>query len=475
MRFRGGYNIRLQGRPNGAIKVMPEPEKLYLRLGSRRFAFSEVCVEEGQSVNQGQVLAKDPDNYGVPLLAPRCGTVRLGAVEGHIVLEDVHKGDKHADLSGGEQSHIVQEMGQAGIKRYKLLMLGAWQFFEDAYTGQVPDPIGIPQAVVVSTLSLEPYTARGDAQLHNRLLRFTKGLEHLQNLLEYQPIYLVMPDINSDFAQRVREQIRGYAWVKLIEVPLRYPYDDFNILARSLGLKKEAGAVWGLRTEGVLAADRALTVGKSCTVRIVSIGGPGVNSPIHLKVMAGYPIELIKQRYVSDGPVRIIDGGILRGQNIEAQSGGLDTECRGLTVLGEHTEREFLGFVRPGWDRKCYAACYLSSLRHKFGERLNTAVRGEVRPCISCNYCAQVCPAGILPHLIHKYLYSDLIDEARQVRVDLCVKCGLCSYLCPSKLELREQFIEAQGLIEQERQEAEAEEQRRLQEEAQRESEKEQV
>ena len=88
MRFRGGHNILLQGRPDGMIKLMPEPEVLYLPLVSRRFSFGEVCVEEGQQVNGGDVLARDPENYSIPLLAPRAGRVRLNAKEGYIVLED---------------------------------------------------------------------------------------------------------------------------------------------------------------------------------------------------------------------------------------------------------------------------------------------------------------------------------------------------------------------------------------------------
>jgi Na+-translocating ferredoxin:NAD+ oxidoreductase RnfC subunit len=58
-----------------------------------------------------------------------------------------------------------------------------------------------------------------------------------------------------------------------------------------------------------------------------------------------------------------------------------------------------------------------------------------------------------MPHLIHKYLYRDLIEEANQARVDLCVECGLCSFVCPSKIELGKQFIEAKCAIEKEKEE----------------------
>ncbi|UCC97817.1 MAG: 4Fe-4S dicluster domain-containing protein [Phycisphaerales bacterium] len=453
MKFRGGYNILLKGKPEGAVKVMPEPKVLYLPLRSERFTFSEVLVKDGDRVNGGDALARDPDNHDVPLLTPRAGTVRLKALENHIVLEDVAHRDEHADIAEEEMSHIAQEMGAGGIKRYKLLSLGAWQFFYDAFTGALPDPLGTPQAIIISTLSLEPFVTRGDVLLHKRLLNFTRGLEHLQSLLEYQPIYLAMPDVSSEFANLVRNQIRGYAWAKMLEVPLTYPYDNFAILARRLELRRDKGPIWGVRTEGVLAVDRALTMTKPCTVRIVSVGGMGVNGPAHLKVVPGYPIERIREKYVFEPAARVINGGVLTGRAFTAEDVGIDAECRGITVLPELREREFLGFIRPGWSRSSYSDCFLSSMRKRFAERLTTGMRGEERPCVACNFCEEVCPAGIMPYLVHKYLYADLIEEAEQARVDLCVECGLCSYVCPSKIDVRKQLIEAKVLIEKEKEE----------------------
>jgi Na+-transporting NADH:ubiquinone oxidoreductase subunit A len=432
---------------------VPEPKVLYLPSRSERFAFGDVQVKEGEKVKAGDILAKDPDNHGVPLLAPRAGTVRLSAAENHIVLEDIAQLEEHADMTEEEIQHIEKEMGLAGIKRYKLLTLGAWQFFYDAFTSELPDPLGTPQAIIVSTLSLEPFMARGDVQLSRRLLNFTRGLEQLQSLLEYQPIYLAMPNIRSEFANLIRNQIRGYAWVKMLEIPLRYPYDNFAILARRLDLKASSGPVWAVRTEGVLAADRALTATKPCTVKIMSIGGPGVTTPTHLKVMPGYPIRQIKERHALEPDARVLNGGIFTGEILPEEALGVELECRGLTVLPEQKEREFLGFIRPGWDRRSYSNSFLSALRKDFGERLTTALRGEHRPCVACNYCAEVCPAGIMPYLIHKYLYADLLEEAEEARVDLCVECGLCSYVCPSKIDLRTQLVEAKDLIAKEKEE----------------------
>lgn len=457
MKLKGGHTPRLAGRPSAAVEVMDEPRVLHLPLGSRRFRFREISVEEGQRVGPGRVLAKDPANFDVPMLAPRGGTVRLEAVEKHITLEDVVKEPEEPYDPDEDLAHVRRDRDSGGTKRQKLLMLGAWQFFQDAHTGALPDPFGTPRAVIVSSVEREPFLARGDVQLRKRLSSFTRSLEHLQSLLEYQPIYLVLPHVESAFGEEVREVVRGHAWVKPVVIGAVYGLDNFGVLARFLGLKSDPEkSVWAVTVAGALAVDRALTLSRPSTVRIVSIGGPAVKSPTHLRTVPGYPLEEMVRSRVDEGPVRVINGGILTGETVSGSQKGLDVECSGLTVLPEHTEREFLGFARPGSDRRSYSACFLSALGKPFAERLTTALRGEVRPCVSCGYCEEVCPAQIMPHVIHRALYEDDLEEAERARADLCVRCGLCSYVCPSKIELRKEIVAAQERIAQELQVEEA-------------------
>jgi len=198
-RFRGGYDILLVGRPSQEVEVLPEPERLCLPLESRRFRFTEVCVEEGRRVRPGDVLARDPQNFSVPLPAPRAGTVRLAAAEGHVVLEEpVHLPEEPYDEEE-HAPHVPHGVGSSGIKRYELLMPGAWQFLEDAGTGALPDPFSTPRATIISTVRLDPSGVRGDVPLHKRLMSLTRGLEPLQVLVEYQPIFPTLPDNAAEY------------------------------------------------------------------------------------------------------------------------------------------------------------------------------------------------------------------------------------------------------------------------------------
>jgi len=447
MKLQTHFNILLQGKPSPTVEVLPEPEVLYLPLRTRRFTFSHICVAENQPVQPGQVLARDLDNHSLPLLAPRAGTAQPNMSDNHIVLQDITPQKQEPYDPRQDEEHVAKDINSVDAQRDKLLMLGAWQFFYDAHTQSLPAPAATPHAVIVSTIQLEPFAGRGDVQISNNLSSFTRGLEHLQSLLEYQPIYLVMPQYHSELADRVHEAIRGYAWAKIIKVPLRYPRDNFALLARSLGLQRRPDSpVWALRTEAVLAIDRALTFSLPCTNRIVSLAGPAVRTPIHLQLTPGYPLKEILQGRIHTGPTRIIDGGVLTGRTIEDQK-GLDCECTGLTVLAEQVDRELLGFTRPGSERRSYSRCFVSALRRAFRERLTTGMRGELRPCIACGFCEEVCPAGIMPHLIHKLLYQSELEEVEQARVDLCIGCGMCSFVCPSKIDLRDQFLRAQAAI----------------------------
>jgi Na(+)-translocating NADH:ubiquinone oxidoreductase A subunit len=453
MKLCGGYDIKMAGRPAVEIESPVEPKELFLPRFSCRFRFSELCIGDGQHVRRGQVLARDPGNHGVPLLAPRDGTAHLDLEKEHIVLRGLSANPPEALETPEAPAHISRELGSVGMKRYKLLTLGAWQYMFTAHNGALPDPFGSPQAVLVSTLRLDPFLARGDIQMKTMLSNFTRGLEQLQSLLEYQPIYLVLPKVATAFAEQVREAVRGYAYIKPVQVPLRYPFDHFKILAKALGLSHDdEHPTWALRVGGILAMDRSLTMSLPCDTKVISIGGSGAIAPTHLTVMPGYPIKELLSARIAAGPVRIINGGALTGQAIGPEQLGIDVECAGLTLLSEHVNREFLGFVRPGSDRRSYSRCFLSALRRPMPERMTTAVRGERRPCVACGFCEEVCPVGIMPHLLHKLIYQNDLDAVERARLDLCIACGLCSFVCPSKIALGEEFRQTAETIRQEHQ-----------------------
>ncbi|MBM4091464.1 MAG: 4Fe-4S dicluster domain-containing protein [Planctomycetes bacterium] len=441
IKLRGGYNIRMTGRPAGRVAALTDPAVLLLPQRSRRLRFNQVLVKNGQDVRCGDVLAVDSTHFDLPLLAPRDGTVRLRVHRGHIAIENPAVGPSRvAPVAADESSYDP--------RRKLLVDLGAWSFLFDAHTDAVPDPGQQAVAAIVATARFEPYAGpRGDVQLAQSFEAFLRGLDLLATLVD-GPLYVAVPDVRGELARRLRQAISGKPRIETVPIPRRYPMDHFNVLARALNLAPCRGRpVWGLRTEGILAIDQAFSHRAPIVERLIAVGGSGVVEPVHVRAPLGYPLDALLAGRVTDRPRRVIDGGILNGDAVDARQLGLGVEAAGLTVLPEPARRELFGFVRTGLDRISYSNCFLSLLRPRYVEPLTTALRGEHRPCIGCGFCEELCPAGIMPHWIHKLVYQNALEEIDRSGSDRCVACGLCSYVCPSKLDLRQEILDANAAI----------------------------
>jgi len=465
---RGGFNVPAAGLPPAGVEEPPATDRLLVPLTSRRFTFTDVRVDDGQSVSAGQVLAVDPDRYDVPLLAPASGTARLSEAEGHVVLVGLGAGSAAGEalLRGGPD-----DRGSSATTS-RLVELGVWQFLSDARTGEVVDPDAAPAGIIATALRLEPFLAGGEAQLRGALDRLARGLTSLAALAPDAPLFVVVPDCDDPLASELRETAVALKGAHVVVVPLRFPFDEPAHIARVAGLPSGLDdVVWALRAEGVLAVDAALNEGRPATERVVSVAGPAVGEPVHVRAPLGYPVEGLLHGRLCRQPARVVNGGLLTGETLAPGQLGLDCECAGLTVLAEPTRQTLVSFARPGVSRRSYSRTFVGTLRTDMAMRYRAALSGELRPCISCGQCTDVCPAGILPGVIHKHLYADRIEEAQRLRVDLCIGCGLCSFVCPSKIDLRRQLLAAAGELREEArtiraEQAAAEEAARLAEES---------
>jgi Na+-transporting NADH:ubiquinone oxidoreductase subunit A len=422
MKFVGGYDVQLEGQPSTSLAKQADPEVLHIPLFSRSFNFSNLLVEAGTTVTPGQVLAEDPDNFSVVLLAPVGGTVNLEAAEYHVTLEN---------LSGSVGDAI--EKIDSGDARQNLLRLGVWSFMKQLGSGRVPDPTAAPDTLIIPICRFEPFYPSPEVVLKGRLEEFGSGLARLHEALLKPQIHLVVPEGAAGVAAQLDELASGNSdWLNLFEVPENYPFENPALVAQLLELDPDT--VWSMDAQAVLGAEQALGKNIPYTTRIISIGGPAATEPCHTRVMTGYPLSLLVTAPDEGVYLRLIDGGTLTGKAIGGGQRGFDAECVALNVLQENTEREVLAFVQAGFAKQSYSKTFASIFKPLFKENMNTALRGESRPCVFCGYCEDVCPAGIIPHLVYRYLDNDRSEDAYRVGLDQCVECGLCSYVCLSKI-----------------------------------------
>jgi Na+-transporting NADH:ubiquinone oxidoreductase subunit A len=373
--------------------------------------------------------------------------VNLTKAPGHITIENLEPETTKSNPKWPEKFEIPPAAEEKEKTLKNLLRKGAWQFFSNAFTGEVADPTQSPQAIIISTVNLEPFSVRGDAQLEARLQDFLRGIEMLQPFLEYQPVWMVFPVSRSELGKKIREFARGKAWIRLHEIERTYPNDNERLLAKSLGLKAKDGQVWSVKTEGILAVNTALSHDMPATNRIFAVGGPSVAKPSHMIAIPGYPVDSLMEQVGLTEASRLVNGGVLTGTEIGEANKGLDSESLSITAIPTSYKREVLAFTMPGFGKRSYSNTFASMLRPKLRERKPAILYGEVRACINCGYCNEVCPAGILPSAIHKAFYANDFENYEKLRPDLCIECGLCSYVCTAKIELRKEIIEVKESI----------------------------
>jgi Na+-transporting NADH:ubiquinone oxidoreductase subunit NqrA len=138
------------------------------------------------------------------------------------------------------------------------------------------------------------------------------------------------------------------------------------------------------------------------------------------------------------------------GPAITDLSTPIDQDFSQIICVPERDDRRFLAFVHHGLNSDSYAKAFLSSLLASKKEA-DTNVRGEQRPCISCNYCQDVCPVGLIPHLLHRHVEREIIEEGLlTLRIFDCIDCNLCSYVCPSKIPVAEHIKMGKARLEEE-------------------------
>ena len=68
-------------------------------------------------------------------------------------------------------------------------------------------------------------------------------------------------------------------------------------------------------------------------------------------------------------------------------------------------------------------------------------------PCIGCNRCEPVCPAGLAPRELLWLTRAGKWDGALDLGLDRCIECRLCDRACPSGIPLARLFEDGKRVL----------------------------
>ena len=434
IRIHKGYDLPISGEPSRELVRAATPDRVASLPERIPFVKPRLAVKQGDTVKIGSILFEDKRNPEVKFLSPGGGIIQqINFGKRRLVKEIVIK------LDGEEKREAFEAYADAdigGIKRPDLVSAimrgGCWGLFRVLPFGDIPDKEAEPPSIIVNIDSKEPFQPSPDVYLNEAMDLFRFGVDILKRLSK--KVHLTITDRHA-----ASMQSNGMP-IHIMKGP--YPAGEPGVLLYHTKRHPVENRAWAITGQNLLLLAGLLKQGRYPIERTMVVAGGRACNQRHLATRIGVPLRLVAGESSDEpGRSRFITGGIFSGYPSEKDSylGLFETA---LIVLPEGDEKELFGFARPGLHKPSYSRAFLSALNRE-PLLLDCGMHGEVRACINCGYCSEICAVDILPQFTLKSILAGEVEEALAHGLLDCVSCGLCTYVCPSKINLCENLRQA--------------------------------
>ncbi len=408
---------------NPKIVKVPPPEKAVLILQQKVGGQAKPCVEVGDKVLTGQVIAGTSSQYCVPIHASISGTISAidkqpiphpsGIDAMCITIESdgkdkwVEKEECGADFLSCKPEQIIDKIRSAGI-----VGMGGAGFPTHIKVSSVKNA----NTLVVNATECEPGIMCDDSLMQNYPREIIRGTEILLHACSAKKAIIAIEDdkqeaFNSLLMYNHNDKIT------IQRIPTKYTSGADKLLIKSL-LDVEVPAGKHPSDIGVLchnvgtvkAIHDAVIDGRPLVSRIVTVTGSGVEDPKNYEARLGTSFaSVVSQSKPNKQKHKIRMGGMMMGVDVNSDQYSI---CKITNCI-------FINNFEP---------------------------EPQVNECIRCSSCNQVCPINLLPQQLYWSSKSESIDKALEYNLDNCIECGCCSYVCPSNIPLVDYFVFAKAV-----------------------------
>lgn len=408
------------------IRKAPMPQRLVIPLTQPGYARPELCVQVGEQVFKGQVIARGTPQTGITCHAPTSGTIVAltehavpnpsGLPEPCAVLvpdgrDDWSKLPPITDYDHAEPADLLERIREAGISG-----LGGAGF--PTHT-KLRGTSGKVQTLVINACECEPYITADDALMREQAAGIVAGIRILLRLCG-APVCLIGIEDNKPEAVAALQQAITDPRIRLVVIPTRYPSGAEKQLIHILtGIEIPSGSLplqSGFLCHNVgtaLAVMRAVVHGEALVARIVTVTGAALQRPGNLEVLIGTPVaDLLQTCEVAADQLHVlVNGGPLMGLRLP------------------HADLPVLKITN------CVIAATAAELPPPPPQQA----------CIRCGFCATACPVNLLPQQLYWFARSKEADKAEKHNLMDCIECGACAYVCPSHIPLVQYYRAAKA------------------------------
>ena len=263
---------------------------------------------------------------------------------------------------------------------------------------------------IVNGAECEPYLTADYTIMSNYVEDLLGGIKIAEKLLRPREVVIGIEEENIDIAEHIEVIIKQSRLfnIKVQVLPTAYPQGSELQLIRSVtGKEIKKGEIPG--NHGVIVSNvgtvksmyDAFTEGKPLVERVVTVSGEKVKTKGNYLLKVGTPLSHIIEQLNPEDNAKIVFGGPMMGEEVTETSTPVVKGTSGILFLSKDID----------------------------------SVKRE--NCISCGYCVDVCPMGLMPMKFAESYRKEQYEKLVTVyHLDNCIECGACEYVCPSRVPL---------------------------------------
>ncbi len=410
-----------EGKPltNASPVRAVAPETVVIPVGMHLGAPSKPCVEAGQEVRLGEVIATPVGGLGLPVHASVSGKVLFveprqelrAAPELCIGIQNDGRDDwTELHPLGSAEDAPADRIAEA-VKNAGICGMGGAAF-------PTHIKLSIPEGkhadtVILNGAECEPYLTADHRLMLESPKRIVDGLRLILRATGVSRGVLAIESNKPDAIRSMREAARGIPGVEVLELKTKYPQGSEKQLIHVVTgrevprgkLPIDAGALVFNMSTAAAVCD-AVTRGKPLVERITTVTGC-VSQPSNLLLRVGttYDQALAACGGLPENARKIFAGGPMTGLCAFGTSVSVTKATNGIVVFDERQ-----------------------------------AVEIEETSCIRCARCVRICPIGLYPYQLRADTDRADLEGAKKHGLMDCVLCGACSYVCPARRHLTASF-----------------------------------
>ena len=441
--FDKGLDLPLAGAPEPTIVAGPAIKTVALIADDYVGMKPTMEVAEGDTVKLGQVLFTDKKTVGIKHTSPGAGrvvAVNRGAKRKFESVVIELDGDASERFTSYRDDNLAQ-LSRDKVQQ-NLIDSGLWTALRTRPFSKNPAPGSTPYALFVTATDTNPHAPDPSLVIAEKPAEFTAGLQALSTLT----------DGKTWLCKSVGVSLPGedLGCVEVAEFGGPHPAGLAGTHMHFLAPVSLDRPSWDVNYQDVLAIGHLFLTGELTMDRVVSVAGPAAENPQLVRTRIGASLDDLTGG--AKGGVRTISGSAVYGRSKREMAQHLGRRHLQVTQLTEGTEREFLGWMGPGFGKfslmRIFAENWIGKINRKFN--LTTSTEGSHRAIVPLGQYERVLPLDIIPTPLLKSLCVRDTEELQLLggleldEEDL----SLCSFVCASKGEYGPMLRECLTMIE---------------------------